>query len=105
MVDLGDEATVGHGRVQNVVHIHGQHLEEALAAGSRDGVGSVLQRQHVDWGASLTVVRSPRVRSVGACAVGKLVKHTLVRVLLGAKEDEAGGVSSDHTHNTHCSRV
>mmetsp|Transcript_13215 Transcript_13215/g.27979 ORF Transcript_13215/g.27979 Transcript_13215/m.27979 type:complete len:402 (-) Transcript_13215:182-1387(-) len=74
VMDLGEEALVGHGRVQYVIGIDGEQIERTLLPGRREGVRRVIRRR-------------PRVRAVGEGTVGELVEDALERVEVGAEED------------------
>ena len=75
MVDLGHERIGRERRVEHVVEVDRQQVEQALLARGRDGVRGV-----VDVG--------PRVRALREAAVRDLVEDPLERVLLAAEEDE-----------------
>lgn len=68
---LRDETSLGDSRVQYMVDIDGQNLQEASFTGGGDGIGRM-------------VGISPCVGAVGEAAVGEMVDDAFVGVLLGA---------------------
>lgn len=74
VMNLRVEALRGDGRIEDVVQIDRQDLQEAVCSCSAHSVASVI---HI----------SPRIRATRQASIRKGIKDTLVGIVLGAEED------------------
>lgn len=73
---LSDEPRFCDSRVQDMIDIDGEDLQETSLSSGGDGVRGVVRV-------------GPRIGPVGKATVRKVVYYALVRVLLGAHKDQA----------------